>query len=173
MSIQNLGPLLIVGESTGSIGLDGEVDFHAALNNMAAQAKNSVKIFTQELDPELYDQPEFLKVMSDIARNRKRCKIQILIQSPEKAAKSGHRLVELQKRLTSAIQIHSIPENEISNNEEFMVIDDIAITRRFSMGFMHGNCEFKSIPEAQKKSRFFDLIWQQSNPCQEFRRLGM
>lgn len=173
MSIQNLGPLLVVGESTGSIGLDGEVDFHAALNNMAAQAKKSVKIFTQELDPELYDQPEFLKIMSDIARNRKQCKIQILIQSPDKAAKSGHRLVELQKRLTSAIQIHSIPENETDNNDEFMVIDDIAITRRFSMGFMHGNCEFKAIPEAQKKSRFFDLIWQQSNPCQEFRRLGM
>jgi hypothetical protein len=113
-----------------------------------------------------------LKIMSDIARNRKRCTIQILIRSPEKAAKCGHRLVELQKRLTSAIQIHSIPENE-ANNDEFMVIDDIAITRRFTMGFMHGNCEFKAIPEAQKKSRSFDLIWQQSNPCQEFRRLGI
>ena len=173
MSIQNLGPLLVVGESTGSIGLDGQLDFHAALNNMATQAKKSVKIFTQELDPELYDQPEFLKIMSDVARNRKHCKIQILIRSPEKAAKSGHRLVELQKRLTSAIQIHSIPEGEASNNDEFMVVDGIAITRRFSMGFMHGNCEFKAIPEAQKKTRFFDLIWQQSHPCQEFRRLGM
>jgi len=89
MSIQNLGPLLVVGESTGSIGLDGEKDFHAALNNMASQAKRSVKIFTQELDPELYDQPEFLKIMSDIARNRQRCKIQILIQSPDKAASAG------------------------------------------------------------------------------------
>ena len=173
MSIQNLGPLLVVGESTGSIGLDGEKDFHAALNNMATQAKKSIKIFTQELDPDLYDQTEFLKIMSDVARNRKHCKIQILIQSPEKAAKSGHRLVELQKRLTSAIQIHSIPEGEANNNDEFMVIDEIAITRRFSMGFMQGNCEFKAIPEAQKKSRFFDLIWQQSHPCREFRRLGM
>lgn len=172
MSIQNLGPLLVLGESTGSIGLDGIDDFHAAINNMVNQATKSVRIFTQELDPELYDDTEFLKIISDIARNRTRCKIHILIQTPGKAARSGHRLVELQKRLTSAIQIHSIPEGEESN-DEFMVIDDIAITRRFTMGYMQGNCEFKSIPDAQKKARFFDAIWEKSHPCQEFRRLGI
>ena len=172
MSIQNLGPLLILGESTGSIGLDGIADFHAAINNMVNQAKNSVRIYTQELDPELYDDTEFLKIVSDIARNRTRCKIQILIHSPNKAARSGHRLVELQKRLTSAIQIHSIPEGEESN-EEFVIVDNIAITRRFNMGYMEGNCEFKSTQEAQKKTRLFDRLWEKSHPCQEFRRLGI
>lgn len=173
MSIQNLGPLLVVGESTGSISLDGEEDFHAALNNMANQASKSVKIFTQELDADLYDQAEFLKVMSDIGRNRTRCKIQILIQNPSKASKHGHRLIELKKRLTSAIHIHSIPEDESDNAEEFMIVDDIALTRRFTMGHMQGSCEFKSLQEAQKKARQFDAIWQKSDPCQEFRRLGL
>lgn len=173
MSIQNLGPLLVVGESTGSIGLDGEEDFHSALNNMANQASKSVKIFTQELDPDLYDHTEFLKIMSDIARNRSRCKIQILIQNPNKASKHGHRLIELKKRLTSAIQIHSIPEDDTDNTDEYMIVDEIALTRRFTMGHMQGNCEFKSTLEAQKKSRQFDAIWHKSDPCQEFRRLGL
>ena len=59
MSIQNLGPLLVLGESTGSITLDGKEDFHAALYNLARQANHSVKIFTQELDSEMYDEAEF------------------------------------------------------------------------------------------------------------------
>ncbi|PCJ47163.1 MAG: hypothetical protein COA99_01370 [Moraxellaceae bacterium] len=173
MSIQNLAPLLVVGESTGSINLDGAEDFHAALSSMVGQAQSTVMLFTQELDPELYDQAEFIKAVSDTARSNKRCEIHILICNSSKVARSGHRLIELQKRLSSAIKIHNIPDTEPANNGEFVIVDGIAITHRFSMGFMQGSCEFKSPSEAQKKARYFDRVWRASSPCQEFRRLGI
>lgn len=173
MSIQNLGPLLQLGESTGTLSLDGLADFRAALDNMANQARHSVKIFTQELDHELYDDAEFLKVASDIGRNRKHCEIQILIKDANKATKLGHRLVELHRRLPSSILIRQLPRDYIEETDEYMLVDDIGLVKRYNIGYMEGSCEFKSIPEAQKKARFFDEIWQRSEPCQDLRRLSL
>lgn len=173
MSIQNLGPLLVLGESTGSISLDGKDDFRAALDSMAKQATTSIKIFTQELDSEMYDDTDFLKVASDIGRNRKHCDIQVIVKDPNKATKLGHRLVELHRRLPSSIHIHQLPRDFIEETDEFMLVDDIGLIKRYTMGYMQGVCEFKCIPEAQKKARHFDAIWQRSEPCQDLRRLSL
>src|SRR3990167_3834831 len=101
MSITNLGELLIVGESTGTLALSGVEEFRCAINNMARQAKLSIKIFTQEFDHDLYDTAELLRVASDVARNRKNVPIRILLKDPGNAARRGHRMVELQRRLPS------------------------------------------------------------------------
>ncbi|MCG8316542.1 MAG: hypothetical protein MI976_25295 [Pseudomonadales bacterium] len=173
MSIQNLGPLLQLGESTGTMTLDGKDDFRAALDNMAQQARHSIKIFTQELDHELYDDVDFLKVASDVGRNRKHCEIQILVKDANKATKLGHRLVELHRRLPTSILIHQLPRDYIEDNDEYMLVDDIGLVKRYTIGYMQGCCEFKSIPEAQKKARYFDSIWQRSEPCQDLRRISL
>lgn len=173
MSIENLGPLLIVGESTGVITLDGVADFHAAINNMVRQARFSVRIFTQELDHELYDHPEFIKQVSRIGRTLKNCNINVLIKHPDKSARLGHRLVELHRRLPSSIHLRQIPKDYEEVNDEFIIVDEIAIAKRFTMGLMQGNCEFKAIPDAVRRTRFFDEVWQRSEPCQELRRLNL
>lgn len=173
MSIQNLGPLLQLGESTGTIGLDGVADFRAALDSMAKQARHSIKIFTQELDHELYDNADFIRVASEIGRNRKHCEIQILIKDADKATKLGHRLVELHRRLPSSIHIRQLPRDYLEETDEFMLVDDIGLVKRYTIGYMQGCCEFKCIPEAQKKARFFNSVWQRSEPCQDLRRLSL
>lgn len=173
MSIQNLAPLLVVGESTGTILLESVDDFRCAINRMAQQTVHTVRIYTQELDHELYDQVEFLKIASAICRQRKNCNMQILLKNPDKAARLGHRLVELQKRLPSSIEIRAIAAEYDDNSEEFFLVDDIALVKRFAIGYMRGHCEFRSIPDAVKKSRYFTEIWQRSEPCLELRRLSL
>lgn len=173
MSIQNLGPLLVVGESTGVITLDGLADFRAAISNMLRQARFSVRIFTQELDHELYDHPDFIKAASRIGRTLRQCPINVLLKDPDKASRMGHRLVELHRRLPSSIHLRQLPKDYEDVTDEFLIVDEIALMTRFVMGYMQGRCEFKAIPDAHKKARFFDEIWQRSEPCQELRRLSL
>lgn len=173
MSIENLVSLLVVGESTGTLLLESAVDFRAAINRMAEQAVRNVKIFTQELDHELYDQVEFIKIASAICRQRKNCTISILLKNPDKCVRLGHRLVELQKRVPSSIEIRSVPEQYGELTDEFLVVDDIAMVKRFALGYMRGHCEFRSVPDAVKNARLFNEIWERSGPCQELRRLSL
>lgn len=172
MSITNLGSLLVLGESTGTLSLSGVEEFRCAINNMARQAKLSIKIFTQELDHELYDDTEFLRIASDVARNRKNVPIRILIKDPGKAARHGHRMVELQRRLPSCIEIRSFPIETIEDMDEFLLVDNIGMVKRYTHGYMRGHCEFRAIPDAAKKTRYFDTAWDRAEPCQELRRLS-
>ncbi|HVK98248.1 MAG TPA: hypothetical protein VM553_00475 [Dongiaceae bacterium] len=173
MSIQNLAPQLVVGESTGTILLESADDFRCAINRMAEQAVRSVRIFTQELDHDLYDHPDFLEIASSVCRQRRNCTLQILLKNADKASRLGHRLVELQKRLPSSIEIRSLPEEYEETNDEFFLVDDIALVKRFAIGYMRGHCEFRSIPDAVKKARWFGEVWERSEPCQELRRLSL
>lgn len=173
MSIQNLAPQLIVGESTGTVLLESVEDFRCAINRMTEQAVRSIKIFTQELDHELYDQPAFLETASQVCRQRKNCTLHVLLRSADKATRFGHRLVELQKRLPSSIEIRSIPEEYEEANDEFLIVDDIGMVKRFALGYMRGHCEFRAVPDAVKKSRWFNEIWERSEPCQELRRVHL
>jgi hypothetical protein len=173
MSIQNLAPLLVVGESTGTILLESADDFRCAINRMAQQAVRSIRIFTQDLDHELYDHTEFLKVASAVCRQRRNCTIQVLLKNADKAARFGHRLVELQKRLPSSIEIRSVPAEYEEANDEFFLVDDIGLVKRFALGYMRGHCEFRSVPDAVKKARWFNEIWERSEPCQDLRRLSL
>lgn len=172
MSISNLGSLLIVGESTGALALDGVDEFHCAINNMARQAKLSIKIFTQEFDRELYDDTEFLRIASEVARNRKNVPIRILLKDAGKAARGGHRMVELQRRLPSCIEIRSFPYDIAEDMDEFLLVDNIGMVKRYTHGYMRGHCEFRAIPDAAKKARYFDTAWDRAEPCQELRRLS-
>ena len=173
MSIENLVSLLVVGESTGTILLESAADFRMAINHMTQQAVRSVKIFTQELDHELYDQVEFIKIASAICRQRRNCNITILLKNADKCARLGHRLVELQKRVPSSIEIRSVPQEYDQMNDEFLIVDDIGMVKRFALGYMRGHCEFRSIPDAVKNARLFNEIWERSSPCQELRRLSL
>jgi hypothetical protein len=172
MSILNLGSLLVLGESTGTLSLSGVEEFQCAINNMARQTKLSMKIFTQEFDRELYDNPDFLRIASDVARNRKNVPIRILLKNPGKAAQLGHRMVELQRRVPSCIEIRSFPFEIIEDMDEFLLVDNVGLVKRYTHGHMRGFCEFRAIPDAAKKARYFDSAWDRAEPCQELRRLS-
>lgn len=86
MSIENLVSMLVVGESTGTLLLESVNDFRGAINRMAEQARRSVKIFTQELDHELYDQADFIRIASTICRQRN-CTLSILLNNADKCVR--------------------------------------------------------------------------------------
>ncbi|MGB3620507.1 hypothetical protein FT643_00475 [Ketobacter sp. MCCC 1A13808] len=173
MSIQNLAPLLVVGESTGTILLETVEDFRCATASMAAQGKRCIKLFTQELDHDLYDNDLFLQAVSAACRTQRNCTLSILLKDANKTAKFGHRLAELQKRIPSLVEIRSLPREHQDMNNEYLIVDDIAMVKRFALGHMRGHCEFRSIPDAVKFGRQFSEIWEKSLPCQELRRLSI
>lgn len=171
MSIIDQGDTLILGETTGIHSLSGPDEFHWALSSLARQAHHSVKIFSQELDHDLYDNSAFIETLSDTARRCKNLPIRILLKDPSKAAHLGHRLVELQRRLPSFIEMRNFPIDVGDDNEEFVLFDNIALLKRYTHGYMRGYCEYRAIPDAGKKARYFDLAWDQAEPCHELRRL--
>ena len=173
MSLREDVASFVVGESSGTLSLQNLEDFCCTIDAIAQQSKRSIKLFTQELDHDLYDRPELVDALVQSLKRKKDQRLSILLKHPNKASKHGHRLVELQKKLPSKVEIRSLPQEYQDMTDEFLIVDDIAIVKRFAVGFMRGHCEFRAVPDAVKYSRQFSEIWQRSLPCQELRRINL
>jgi len=162
-----------LGESPDTHLLESLEEFQTAIDTMAPQAKRHIKIFTQELDHEFYDRTAFLDILGPLFRQHRGFTVSIILKDPNRAAKLGHRLVELQQRLPTCCEIRSLPREYQDISDEYIIVDDIGMVKRFALGNMRGHCEFRSVPDAKKYSRLFNEIWGRSQPCTELRRLSL
>ena len=60
-------------------------------------------IFSRDLDPPIFDQKELLDSLAALVTRHSEIKVRVLVQDIERVIKRGHRLIELSRRLTSAI----------------------------------------------------------------------
>ncbi len=164
---------LVIGESSGTLRLESLSDFCSAIDMMAVQSARCIKLFTQELDHELYDRSDLVDALMSALKRKKDQQLSILLKEANRASKLGHRLVELQKRIPSKVEIRSLPAEYQDMSHEYMIVDDMAMVKRFAVGYMRGHCEFRSVPDAAKYSRQFNDIWQRSLPCQELRSVHL
>lgn len=173
MTFSEQAPDLVLGESNGTYLLEALDEFRTAIDNMAPQAKRHIKIFTQELEHDFYDRAEFLDALGPLFKDHRGFCINIILKDANKAAKLGHQLVELQKRLPTRCEIRTLPREYEDMTDEYMIVDDMGMVKRFALGNMRGHCEFRSVPDGVKYGRQFDEIWGRSMPCTELRRLSL
>ncbi|MAR92824.1 MAG: hypothetical protein CML06_18400 [Pseudomonadales bacterium] len=173
MSFTQLASDLTLGEDPGTHLLESLADFHAALDHMARQARQHIRIFTQELEHDFYDRAEFLEQVTPLFKQQRDFRLQILLRDPNRAGKLGHRLVDLQQRLPTRCEIRQLPPEYQYIMDEYMIVDGRGMVKRFALGHLRGHCEFRSVPDAAKYSRQFEEIWERSQPCMELRRLAL
>ena len=140
---------------------------------MASQSRRHIKVFSQELAHEFYDRASFIDLLTPLFGVHRNFSINILLKDPHKAAKLGHRLVELQRRLPTRCEIRSLPEEYEDLNDEYMIVDDMGMVKRFALGNMRGHCQFRAVPDAIKYARQFSEIWERSHSCTELRGLAL
>ena len=172
-SLQEQADDLVVGENTNTILLTSLDAFQFAIDHLSAQARRSVKLFSQELDHDFYDRDAFVERISQVCRRNRDSHVQILLKDANKAVKQGHRLVELKKRLPSHIDMRLLSAEFADMNDEYLLVDDIALVKRFAQGTLRGHCECRAIPDAAKYARQFNHIWEHCLPCRDLERIHL
>ena len=74
-----------------------------AVINLSAKARKRIIIYSHELEPANYYQPEFIANCKDMVLRHQQCHIKILIQQNETLKKIDHRFIDLMHRLSSRI----------------------------------------------------------------------
>ena len=62
---------------------------------IAKQAKRKVSIFTHDLEPGIYDDPDFLEIIKHLVLSQTYARIRVLIADPKRAIKNGNNFVHL------------------------------------------------------------------------------
>lgn len=132
----------------------------------------TLKIFTPNLEAEIYNNDEFRKTLLDFTRGNRHAQIQILVNDLTDALHSGHKLIGLAQQLSSVVTIKDTPEELLGANNSFILFDQanfIYKPNTASHEAISSACKNRS----NKLNDFFTLIWEHAEQNTHTRRLSI
>ncbi|MDA1063945.1 MAG: hypothetical protein O2907_06405 [Proteobacteria bacterium] len=148
-------------------------EMRQAAIEVTREANRKVSIFTHDLEPGIYDDPDFLEIIKRLVLSKTYARIRVLIADPSRAVKNGNNFVHLGRRLNSYIEFRHVREDLRTHAESFCIADDIALVYRLQASRWDGIVDTFEPPVARLYSKMFDEIWLASEVEVEFRQLGI
>lgn len=163
----------ILGETNEELYLDTVGENREAVISLARQARFSLNIFTQDLDPPVFDNAEFERCVFDLARKHNSADIRILTKDSSRAVQQGHCLIRLAQQLTSSVFIHNPAREHRNEISTFIVVDGIGMLHRprSTSNNYEAVVNFKAPQRAGELEEFFNEMWERSTPDSQIRRL--
>ncbi len=140
---------------------------------IAKEAKRKVSIFTHDLEPGIYDDPDFLEIIKRLVLSQTYSRIRVLIADPTRAIKNGNNFVHLGRRLNTYIEFRHVHEDLRTHGEAFCIADETALLYRLQAIRWEGIVDTYEPAVAKLYGSMFDEIWLASEVAVEFRQLGI
>ena len=144
-----------------------------AVTEVAREATRKVSIFTHDLEPGIYDDPDFLEVIKRLVLSQTYARIRVLIADPTRAIKNGNKFVQLGRRLNTYIEFRHVREDLRTHAESFCIADEQALVYRLQANRWEGIVDTHEPAVAKLYGKMFDEIWLASEVEMEFRQLGI
>jgi hypothetical protein len=141
--------------------------------SLMQQARHTIDIFTQNLEPEILDHSDIEQSMLTLAKRHPNTRARILVQDSTTAVHNGHCIIRLAQTLTSSIFIHKPTDKYKDDPRSFIVIDKTAFIHRVSAHDRNYNATANTHAphEAKTLMDFFDEVWEHSSPDGQTRRV--
>ena len=97
---------------------------------VAREASRKVSIFTHDLEPGIYDDPDFLEIIKRLVLSQTYARIRVLIADPSRAIKNDNNFVHLGRRLNTYIEFRHVRDDLRTHAEAFCIADEKALVYR-------------------------------------------
>ena len=154
--------------------LIGAADFAARATQMIGGARNELALLTQELDRRIYGTQDFGEALRRFVLQHGHTKVRVLVNNTQAAMSNSPRLVELGRALTSFVEFRELlPARRPAVREEYLVADGRLLLYRETPQDLEAKYYGESPHLARLKLKDFDILWNESSPAQELRKLGI
>lgn len=160
-----------LGETAGEHRIDTIAEARDAALALARQARLTLRIFSRDLDAGLYSSAEFRDAVSELARRGRQTEVRILVKDPTAAIRRHHELLGLIQHLSSHIGARRIGDDWQDEISAFLLADEHGLLWRPYGDRFDGSVDFAAGPRARELRKWFDTVWEASEPEPEFRRL--
>ena len=156
---------------TGTRSIIGTLDeARSATQQVAFAARRLLTMYTQDLEPAVYDQPQFLEIVKKLVLAKSYAKVRVLLADPSRVVYEGSKFVHLARRITSHIEIRRVKSESRDNQSAFLIADDRALVYRLQASRWEGIVEMNDPMVARRYLNYFDEIWIASEPEAETRQ---
>lgn len=161
-----------LGIDAGPLALEDATLVAGAAALLAAQAHRELCLLSADINPRLYDQAAFLSALRELALGRKgQPVLRVLLQDALAPVRRGHRLIELARTLSSAIELRILPEEATDAPNGMLLADDSGYCLEHKNG--GAAVDFRSPSRVRELRHGFDQHWERSAPHTELRRLHL
>ena len=172
MSIFDVASFERQGNTEHDIHFDNSEGVSNAICQIADSALRTIKIFTPNLEKDLYDNECFREVLLKFARGNRQAQIQILATDTTTAIHHGHRLIPLAQQIPSSMEIRNTPEDYQDTSISFILIDQSSFIFKpdhASKDAIQSECKHR----ANKLQEFFTPAWEQAEQDPHTRRFSI
>lgn len=153
--------------------LDSSEDFHQHSLNAITQARRNIVIFSDHLDPYIYEQEDIVNALSAHARSGRHCQVKILVRHTEKLLKQGHALVRLSQKLPSKILLRKITTEPTNKKSGLLMCDQNVLVYKHDDQIYHGFANYSAIAEVKSMQEIFMPCWELGVEDIQLRRLHL
>lgn len=151
----------------------GQAEFLLRASQLVTTAKLDITLFSQGLDRRTYSSEDFIAPLQTFLLSHQRARLRVLVHTPALAMRTGHRLIELGRRLSSRVEFRELlPERKLIR-KEFLIADEASMLLRESDDQLEARYYPHAPLLARDQRREFDTWWQESPPAMEFRDLKL
>jgi len=158
------------GNIENDIHLNSAEEISAAVINATENTLRTIKIFTPDLEAEIYNNDELRKQLLIFTQGNRHAKIQILVDDISNALHNGHKLIGLAQQLSSIVTIEDTPAEYLSTHISFVLFDQAEFIYKpdnTSHSAISSNCKNRS----NKLYEFFTSVWDQAEQNSHTKRL--
>lgn len=155
------------------VQLAGLEDLREHSTRMAQLAQRQLRIFSAQLDPQIYEQAPFVDALSAFARRSRYTDIQLLIKDTRPLIERAHKLRQLAMRLPSHIAIRRLGIEPEDKDMSILLVDTNKILYRADESDYKGFANYAAGPEVRHYGEIFTRLWQQSAPDPELRQFSL
>jgi len=158
------------GNIENDIRLNSINEISNAVIESTENALRSIKIFTPDLETEIYNNDEFRQQLLAFTRGNRHAQIHILVDDISNALHNGHKLIGLAQQLSSIVIIKDTPADYQGTQLSFILFDQAHFIFKpdsSSHTAISSSCKNRS----NKLHEFFTFAWSQAEQNSHTRRL--
>lgn len=160
------------GNTENDIQLSSAKEISAAVIQATENTLRTIKIFTPDLEAEVYNNDGFRKQLLAFTQGNRHAQIQILVDDISNALQSGHKLIGLAQQLSSIVTIKDTPVDYQGTHISFVLFDQAGFIFKpdcTSYSAISSICKNRS----NKLHQFFAFAWDQAEQNSHTRRLSI
>ncbi len=153
--------------------IEGRRAMRAAISRVIGEARQSLWLLSHQLESGIYRHSALIDEFRQHLLANRRLQVKLIVSEPALAIRQAESLVELSRRLPSRFEIREpdVPEHHF--DQEVVIADRRAYFLREDSRSRVARCALADPAGAHRLCLRFEDHWQNSQPCMEFRRLGI
>ncbi len=154
--------------------LEGRAAFAAKALLLVRAARHELLLRSDALERALYGGDEFYGAVKDFLLGSERARLCVLVRQPHEALHNAQRLIDLGQRLSSRVEFRE-PADEQGDigQAEWLIADRRALLERRAPESLEAQFWAQEPQRGKLHGEAFDGLWNEAQPAQELRSLGI